>query len=308
MALLLTILIISLMLGLALTVWLVWRSGKRLAEKEGGGRAFRLKFKLGSSLDLDSMKDVLLAADMGSTLSNQLMDSAKKAASPSQALDILRAELLTILSGDTHLETSGTPAVWLFVGVNGSGKTTSIAKLAHQQIQQKKKVVLAAGDTFRAAAVEQLETLAEKIGAGFVKGQAGGDASAVVFDAVSHAVASNCDLVLIDTAGRLHTNANLMEELKKIKATAKKAGGNVSETLLVIDATTGQNGLTQAREFQSAVDVSGIILTKLDGSTKGGIVACIAHELAIPIKRVGTGERIENIELFNAKEFVESLI
>lgn len=306
-----------LVLGLALTFWLVWRSGKKLAERDLAAARTKVKgksesLKIRATNDWEELRDALVLSDIGVELSAELIDKTKSQANtkatPDEIRQILKQELCSILAGDNSLNSSGNPAVWLFVGVNGAGKTTSIAKLGGQQIAAGKKVVIAAADTFRAAAIEQLQVWAERIGAGFVSGQSGGDASAVVFDAIEHAKAQNADLVLVDTAGRLHTNINLMGELEKIKRTAEKAGGKVAETLLVIDATTGQNGLNQAQEFKDSVDVSGIILTKLDGSTKGGIVVSIAHQLGIQLKQVGVGESLESMVPFEAEEFVDSLI
>ena len=201
----------------------------------------------------------------------------------------------------------GSPNIWMFVGVNGVGKTTTIGKLADQQIADGRTVLLAAGDTFRAAAAEQLTTWAERSGAEIVRGAEGGDPSSVIYDGVERAAARNIDLVMADTAGRLHTKSNLMEELRKVRRVAEKGAGRVTETLLVIDATTGQNGLTQAREFREATDVTGVVLTKLDGSAKGGIVFAIETELGIPVKLVGTGETIGDLVPFDPTEFVAAL-
>ncbi len=337
-ALWIAVLIVLILLGLALTLWIVWRAGKSQYLKEQLRRKSRLRQASGkksadlkpasfalarslrslfsgpeiSSKTWDEIKDALVLSDMGVELSSQLVQKVKSqttsSTAPDEALKILSRELGEILDGSNDLDTAGSPAVWLIVGVNGSGKTTSLAKLAHQEIEAGKKVVLAAADTFRAAAIDQLEQWSNRLEAGFVKGQPGGDSSAVVFDAVSHAKARGADLVLADTAGRLHTNSNLMAELGKIKDTAEKAGGKVTEVLLTIDATTGQNGLVQAKEFTASVKVTGILLTKLDGSTKGGIAAAIVKNLGIPIKRVGTGEELNSLAPFSAKEFAESLV
>jgi fused signal recognition particle receptor len=195
----------------------------------------------------------------------------------------------------------------MFVGVNGVGKTTTIGKLARQQSDLGRSVLLAAGDTFRAAAAEQLGTWAERSGADFVRGAEGGDPSSVIFDGVERAASKHLDLVFADTAGRLHTKTNLMEELKKVRRVAEKGAGTVTETLLVIDATTGQNGLAQAREFGEATAVTGVVLTKLDGSAKGGIVFAIETELGIPVKLVGLGEQIGDLVPFEPAEFVAAL-
>jgi fused signal recognition particle receptor len=197
--------------------------------------------------------------------------------------------------------------VWLFVGVNGVGKTTSIGKVARQQRDAGRSVLLAAGDTFRAAAAEQLTTWAERADAELVRGSEGGDPSAVIFDAVERASSRRIELVLGDTAGRLHTKTNLMEELRKVRRVAEKGAGRVTEVLLVIDATTGQNGLAQAREFGEATQVTGVVLTKLDGSAKGGIVFAVETELGIPVKLVGIGETISDLVPFDPDEFVSAL-
>ena len=199
------------------------------------------------------------------------------------------------------------PNVWLFVGVNGVGKTTTIGKVGAQQKALGRSVLMAAGDTFRAAAAEQLGTWAERSGSELVRGNEGGDPSAVIFDAVESATARGIDLVLADTAGRLHTKTNLMDELRKVRRVAAKGAGRVTEVLLVIDATTGQNGLNQAREFGDATDVTGVVLTKLDGSAKGGIVFAIETELGLPVKLVGLGETIGDLVPFDPAQFVEAL-
>ena len=202
----------------------------------------------------------------------------------------------------------GSPNVWMFVGVNGVGKTTTIGKLTKHQVDDGRTVLLAAGDTFRAAAAEQLTTWAERSGVEIVRGAPrAADPSSVIFDGVERAAAKQIDLVMADTAGRLHTKTNLMDELRKVRRVAEKGAGRVTETLLVIDATTGQNGLTQAREFREATDVTGVVLTKLDGSAKGGIVFAIETELGIPVKLVGIGETIDDLIDFDPDEFVSAL-
>jgi fused signal recognition particle receptor len=199
--------------------------------------------------------------------------------------------------------------VYLVVGVNGVGKTTSIAKLAHRLKREGRRPILAAGDTFRAAAIDQLEIWGQRIGVDVVKHREGSDPSAVIFDSVKAAKARGADYVIADTAGRLHTRSNLMEELKKInRVLERELGREADETLLVLDATTGQNAISQAKEFKAAVPVSGIILAKLDGTARGGIVITIADELGIPIKLVGTGEKPESLEDFEPNEFVEALL
>jgi len=202
----------------------------------------------------------------------------------------------------------GVTNVWLFVGVNGVGKTTTVGKVARRQMAEGRSVLLAAGDTFRAAAGEQLDQWAARAGAEIVRGAEGGDPSAIVFDAVQRAGARGNDLVLADTAGRLHTKVNLVEELKKIRRVADRPPGRVTEVLLVLDATTGQNGLTQAKQFTDAVGVTGVVLTKLDGTAKGGVVIAIQRELGLPVKLVGLGEGPDDLVAFNPEEFVEALI
>lgn len=210
---------------------------------------------------------------------------------------------------DLHLDgSSGRTNVWLFVGVNGVGKTTTVGKLARLQRAAGRSVLLAAGDTFRAAAGEQLAHWADRVGAEIVQGAEGGDPSAVVFDAVQRAAARGNDLVLADTAGRLHTKVNLVEELKKIRRVADRPPGVVTEVLLVLDATTGQNALAQARQFTDAVGVTGVVLTKLDGTAKGGVVVAIQRELGVPVKLVGLGEGPDDLVPFEPVDFVEALL
>ena len=267
----------------------------------------------------EELEEALLRADVGLGVTDALLDDlkarvkSKEITEPGQLLDALQADMVARLEGsdrslffDTTLP-DGRPNVWMFVGVNGVGKTTTIGKVAQQQIIAGRTVLLAAGDTFRAAAAEQLGTWAERSGAEFVRGAEGGDPSSVIFDGVERAAARDLDLVLADTAGRLHTKTNLMEELRKVRRVAEKGAGTVTETLLVIDATTGQNGLTQAREFREATDVTGVVLTKLDGSAKGGIVFAIETELGIPVKLVGVGEQIGDLIPFEPAEFVGAL-
>ncbi|MEI6701889.1 MAG: signal recognition particle-docking protein FtsY, partial [Actinomycetota bacterium] len=199
-------------------------------------------------------------------------------------------------------------SVWLVVGVNGVGKTTTIGKLANRATLQGHKVLMAAGDTFRAAAGEQLETWGERADTDVVRGAAGGDPSAIVYDAIQRAKARKYDVVLADTAGRLHNKVNLVEELKKIRRVADKAPGTVTEVLLVIDATTGQNALQQARAFTEAVAVTGVVLTKLDGSAKGGVVVAIEAELGIPVRFIGVGEGLNDLLVFEPQAFVDALL
>jgi len=265
----------------------------------------------------DNLEAALYAADVGPRLTADLLDGVRekvkvdKITDPEEVLALLKADIRAHF-GDVDrglaLEPEpGAPDVWLFVGVNGVGKTTTIGKVASWLIGEGRTVVLAAGDTFRAAAAEQLTAWAERSGAEVVRGNEGGDPSAVIFDAVQRAAARNADLVLADTAGRLHTKVNLMEELRKVRRVAEKEKGRVTEVLLVLDAVTGQNGLAQAREFLDAVEVTGVVLTKLDGSAKGGIVLAIESELGIPVKLVGLGEAIGDLVAFDPDEFVDAL-
>lgn len=271
----------------------------------------------GRSIDEDAweeLEEALILADVGVKTTMAILDRVRDRAKQEKAKDfdaalaLLRDEMERELGDrDISLAVEGAPAIWLFVGVNGVGKTTTIGKLAKREADAGRTLVLAAGDTFRAAAAEQLQAWAERSDAGFVRGAEGADPGSVVFDAVEHAAAIKADLVLADTAGRLHNKANLMEELRKVRRVAEKAKGRVSEVLLVIDATTGQNGLVQAKQFTEAVEVTGIVLTKLDGSAKGGIVLAIQSELGIPVKLVGLGEGIEDLVEFDAHEFVDAL-
>ena len=263
----------------------------------------------------DDLEEALIVADVGITATTDILDRLRATADeegitePAALLDALKAQLKADLSGgDRSLRHEpGAPNVWLFVGVNGVGKTTSIGKVGKRQAEAGHSVVMAAGDTFRAAAAEQLETWAERAGADFVRGAEGGDPSSVIYDAVQRAAARGADLVLADTAGRLHTKVNLMDELSKVRRVADREPGKVTEVLLVLDATTGQNGLVQAQQFTEAVDLTGVVLTKLDGSAKGGIAFAIQSALGIPIKLVGLGETAADLVEFDPDEFVDAL-
>ena len=267
----------------------------------------------------DSLEEALIRADVGVQTTNALLDelrtkvNAREIKGGDQLLQALYRSIRDLLDGagsrELHFEgRQGEPDVWLFVGVNGVGKTTTIGKLARRQSASGHSVLLAAGDTFRAAAGEQLATWAERTGTDIVQGAEGADPSAIVFDAVQRAAARGNDLVLADTAGRLHTKVNLVEELKKIRRVADRDPGNVTEVLLVLDATTGQNGLAQARQFADAVNVTGIVLTKLDGTAKGGIVIAVQRELFVPVKLVGLGEGPDDLVDFDPDEFVDALL
>ena len=267
------------------------------------------------------LEDALIRADVGVATAAEIISAVRATAADegiedaSGLADLVKAEIVSRLNGfDRSLSVDVAadqgepgPAVWLFVGVNGVGKTTTIGKLAHRQSSAGRSVVLAAGDTFRAAAVEQLEVWSQRSDAEIVRGSKGADPSSVVFDAIEHAAARSAHLVMADTAGCLQTRTNLMEELRKVRRVAEKGSGTVTETLLVIDATTGQNGLSQARQFTEAVDVTGVILTKLDGSAKGGIVVAIHSELGIPVKLAGLGEGLDDLVDFDPVEFVDAI-
>ena len=263
----------------------------------------------------EAVEEVLLRADLGVATTGRVLGSLRMKVESREVdgsaglVAALRDEMEGQLGGADRAMRMGAsaPSIWLVVGVNGAGKTTTIGKLAAQQVAAGRTVVLAAGDTFRAAAGEQLAEWARRTGADLVRGADGGDPSAVVFDAVQRAAARGADLVIADTAGRLQSNANLMEELRKVRRVAGKGPGEVSEVLLVIDATTGQNGLVQARDFAEAAGVTGVALTKLDGSAKGGIAFAIESELGIPIKVVGTGEQVDDLVAFDPAEFVAAL-
>ncbi len=267
----------------------------------------------------ESLEEALIRADVGVATTNALLDDlrakvdAKEIGGGTDLLEALGTSIRELLGhvGSRALRLDGRqgePDVWLFVGVNGVGKTTTIGKLARRQTADGRSVLLAAGDTFRAAAADQLALWAERSGTDIVRGAEGADPSAIVFDAVQRAAARGNDLVLADTAGRLHTKVNLVEELKKIRRVADRDPGNVTEVLLVLDATTGQNGLAQARQFADAVDVTGIVLTKLDGTAKGGIVIAVERDLFVPVKLVGLGEGPDDLVDFDPDEFVDALL
>jgi fused signal recognition particle receptor len=264
----------------------------------------------------DELEETLLRADIGIGLTTKLLEPLRAAVksgdlkTADDVIEALRAGMTQQLSSNDRslrMDAAVKPNVWLFVGVNGVGKTTTIGKIATAEVGHGTSVLLAAGDTFRAAAAEQLQVWADRSGASFVRGSEGGDPASVIFDGIQSAHARNIELVLGDTAGRLQNKSNLMEELKKVRRVAEKAEGTVNEVLLVIDATTGQNGLSQAREFAAATDVTGVVLSKLDGSAKGGIVFAIETELGIPVKLVGLGEGAHDLVAFNPAEYVAAL-
>jgi fused signal recognition particle receptor len=267
---------------------------------------------------LDELEGLLFSADLGVKTSSQLIEGVQRGLKkgelqePERVKDFIRQEILRILQmGEKPLSidfSQTKPFLFMVVGVNGVGKTTTIAKIAHQYSSQGKKVLIGAADTFRAAAVEQLEVWATRVKADLIKHSKGSDPSAVAFDSVHAAKARNVDLVFIDTAGRLHTKVNLMEELKKIKRIiAREYPGAPHEILLVLDATTGQNAISQAKLFHEAIGVTGIALAKLDGTAKGGIIIGITDELKLPIRYIGVGEGMDDLREFNASEFVQAL-
>lgn len=265
----------------------------------------------------DDLEEALLSADVGVGVSTTLLDNVRAQVKdqnikdPAMLVALLRAQMLDVLSkADRELTapTGDAPNVWLFVGVNGVGKTTTIGKLAKVRVDGGDKVILAAGDTFRAAAADQLSMWADRSGAAIVRGNEGGDPGAVVYDAVAHAKAKGAALVMADTAGRLQNKVNLMEELKKIRRIADKEPAVCTEVLLVLDATTGQNGLRQAEVFGEAVQLTGVVLTKLDGTAKGGVAFAIEQQLGIPIKLVGLGESVHDLVPFDPAEFVDALL
>ena len=262
----------------------------------------------------EDLGDALLRADVGVGTGDEVLAEVRQRVGRDGVDDVdgvlgtLKAVLVDRLGGaDRSLALGGQPSVWLFVGVNGVGKTTTIGKLGVREAALGLSVVFAAGDTFRAAAADQLALWADRAGAPVVRGAEGADPGSVVFDAVEHAASRGADLVLADTAGRVHTKSNLMDELAKVRRVAEKGSGTVTESLLVIDATTGQNGLVQARQFAEVADVTGIVLTKLDGSARGGIVVAVQDDLGIPVKLVGVGEGVDDLVEFDPVDFVEAL-
>ena len=263
----------------------------------------------------DELEELMVLADAGASTAERVVYLMKKKTWEDRYRhgDEARAGLIQVLkklldAGDTELKLNTKPSVILMVGVNGVGKTTTIGKLAHQLKEQGKKVMLVAGDTFRAAAAEQLGIWAERSGADIVRHEEGSDPAAVVFDGISAAKARGCDVVIIDTAGRLHNKANMMNELAKIRRIIDRELPEADvETLMVLDATTGQNGLIQAKQFLETAGITGIVLTKLDGTAKGGIVFAIANELQLPVKFVGVGEGMDDLIPFNTENFVTAL-
>ena len=263
---------------------------------------------------LDDLEATMLTGDLGPKTTAYLMKEIRRGVTEgiinntSEVMPFMEERITEMLGAQEEVLELHKPEVILVVGVNGVGKTTTIAKLAHYYTEQGKKVIIAAGDTFRAAASEQLSIWADRVGVSIVKHKEGADPAAVVFDACASAVAKEADLVIVDTAGRLHTKVNLMEELKKIGRVAdKQIPGAPHQTLLVLDGTTGQNAVSQAKLFGEAVPVTGIVVTKLDGTAKGGVVISIKEELGVPVRWIGVGEQMDDLRPFNAKEFANAL-
>jgi len=285
--------------------------------KENIGKSFDSLFS-GELNDefYEALEEALILSDMGAQAAMEVVENlrdeikARKIKTAQEARLCLRELLCAMLDvGEAALNLAGKPAVVLFIGVNGVGKTTTIGKLAARYQQEGKRVIMAAADTFRAAAADQLELWSERSGVEIIRQHEGADPAAVVFDALSAAKARSADVVLVDTAGRLHNKQNLMNELNKIsRVIGREVPDAVCETILVLDATTGQNGLIQAKQFQEAAGVTGIALTKLDGSAKGGIVLAIAKQLQVPVKLIGVGEGIEDLMPFEPQAFVEALL
>lgn len=263
---------------------------------------------------IEEIEEILISADVGVKATEYIIDILKKRFKEGALREysdlkiLLKEELIKILENDVSLNIKSIPSVILMVGVNGVGKTTTIGKLGYKFISEGKTVVFAAADTFRAAAIEQLEIWANKVGADIIKHKSGSDPAAVAFDAVEHAKSKKKDIVIIDTAGRLHTKYPLMEELKKINRVIQKSIPDAPhEKLLVVDATTGQNAIRQALMFHETIGITGAIVTKLDGTAKGGVVFAIKKEIGIPIKLIGVGEGIEDLQPFDPKDFVRAL-
>ena len=292
----------------------VSRTRENLAERIEDAVSFNKEIDRNT---LDDLEATLIGADLGTTTTHEVLEKLREKADRKQIKDVdelkrlLKEELLAILTAANSQpvqKVDGTPEVILVVGVNGTGKTTTIGKLAQVFRSQGKNVLMCAADTFRAAAIEQLEIWGQRTGTEVIKTRAGGDPAAVLFDALQAANARKTDYVVVDTAGRLHTKTNLMAELEKMRRTAQRiVPGAPHETLLVMDATTGQNGLQQARLFTEAAGVTGIVLTKLDGTAKGGVVVAISRELGVPVRYVGVGEKAGDLLPFDSKEFVDSL-
>ena len=263
---------------------------------------------------LEELEELLIMSDVGVCATEEIMERLRddvksgRLKEKDQVIDALKEILTDMIGEGGELDLSTTPSIILVIGVNGAGKTTSIGKISNRLVQKGKKVVVAAADTFRAAAIDQLAVWCERSGAEIVKQNEGSDPAAVVFDALNYAKKRNADVLIIDTAGRLHNKTNLMNELAKINRVIDKECPNAArENLLVLDATTGQNAILQAKEFRNAADITGLVLNKLDGTAKGGIVISIKKELEIPVKFIGVGEKIDDMQEFDSAEFVEAL-
>ncbi len=262
----------------------------------------------------DELEEILITADVGVAGTEKILEKlryivkAEKITDSERVYDELKKIIAEMIGDGDGLDLSTTPSVILVIGVNGVGKTTSIAKIANNLKSEGKKVVLAAADTFRAAAIDQLQIWADRIGVDIIKHAEGSDPAAVVYDAVNAAKAKRADVLIVDTAGRLHNKKNLMDELAKInRVISREAPDSSRETLLVLDATTGQNAIIQAKEFKNAADITGLVLTKLDGTAKGGIVISIKEELGIPVKYIGVGEKADDMQPFASEDFVRAL-
>ena len=262
----------------------------------------------------EQLEETMIMSDMGVETSVEICEKLRKrvkergVTDPGKIMELIQEIISEMMGEDVALDLSTTPSIILVIGVNGAGKTTTIGKLCHQYKQQGKKVLVAAADTFRAAAIDQLEVWTQRAGVDLVKHAEGSDPAAVVFDAVTAAKARKTDVLICDTAGRLHNKKNLMEELRKInRIISQQAEGCAVETLLVLDATTGQNAVNQARLFNEVADITGIVLTKLDGTAQGGIVISIKNELGIPVKLIGVGEQIDDLQPFDSRSFVTAL-
>jgi fused signal recognition particle receptor len=266
-------------------------------------------FDPGDDLAWERLEEALIQADVGVPATAELVRRLEARGELRDLGDALAEEVASLLGEPATMNISAQPTVILVVGVNGTGKTTTIGKLASKLAEHDHSVVVAAADTFRAAAEEQLEIWAQRAGADFVGSERGGDPAAVAYDAIEAAEARGRDVVIVDTAGRLHTQANLMEELAKVRRViASKLEGAPHETLLVVDATTGQNGVQQAKLFAEAAGVTGVVLTKLDGSAKGGVAIPIAYELGLPVKLIGVGEQLDDLRPFDAQDFARALV
>lgn len=262
----------------------------------------------------EQLEEAMIMGDMGVETSEEICTRLRKlikergVTDPAMIMELIQEIVADMMGDDVGIDISGKPAVIMVIGVNGAGKTTTIGKLCHQYKQQGKKVLVAAADTFRAAAIDQLQVWTERAGVDLIKHSEGSDPGAVVYDAIDAAKARNCDIVIIDTAGRLHNKKNLMDELAKInRIMESKAPDSSKEVLLVLDATTGQNAVSQARLFSETANITGIVLTKLDGTAKGGIVISIKNELGIPVKLIGVGEKIDDLQPFDSRSFVTAL-